>query len=582
MILVEQAFIKNSAISISKFPQDLPEKVFTKVSEGIMVTDLHKRIVHVNPAFELVTGYEREEVLGKTPKVLQSGIHRQDFYQTMWEKMNLDGEWSGEIWNRRKNGEIYPEWLNITAIKDENGIVRNYCGIFSDLTDRKTSEDELKKMALTDSLTGTSNRYDFTERMQQLIKTSQKYELSHAILFLDLDRFKQINDSLGHDIGDLLLMSVAKRIRGLLKNKDILARYGGDEFVVALTAIKHPREAASMAEKIIEVLETPFHLADEEIYISTSIGISLYPIDGMTLDDMLRKADKAMYYAKQNGRNQYCFYFDDLKTASRRLVLMEAELRKAIENRTFMMHYQPKVDIQTKRVTGFESLIRWESEKLGVVAPSEFIPFAEETGLIISLSEAIIETVCRDFIAMNFNDSLNVPISINISSLHFQQPNFVSSIKMIFEKMNCQPSFFELELTEHTIMDNVAETTVKLQELRDLGFSIAVDDFGTGYSSLSYLSRFPIDQLKVDSSFVKEIVSIKENEFIVDAIINLAHSLRLTVVAEGVETPEQVRLLTELGCDMIQGYVYSKAMAAEELLAFIEIWNIKQQERASI
>lgn len=582
MILVEQAFIKNSAISISKFPQDLPEKVFTKVSEGIMVTDLHKRIVHVNPAFELVTGYEREEVLGKTPKVLQSGIHRQDFYQTMWEKMNLDGEWSGEIWNRRKNGEIYPEWLNITAIKDENGIVRNYCGIFSDLTDRKTSEDELKKMALTDSLTGTSNRYDFTERMQQLIKTSQKYELSHAILFLDLDRFKQINDSLGHDIGDLLLMSVAERIRGLLKNKDILARYGGDEFVVALTAIKHPREAANMAEKIIEVLETPFHLADEEIYISTSIGISLYPIDGMTLDDMLRKADKAMYYAKQNGRNQYCFYFDDLKTASRRLVLMEAELRKAIENRTFMMHYQPKVDIQTKRVTGFESLIRWESEKLGVVAPSEFIPFAEETGLIISLSEAIIETVCRDFIAMNFNDSLNVPISINISSLHFQQPNFVASIKMIFEKMNCQQSFFELELTEHTIMDNVAETTVKLQELRDLGFSIAVDDFGTGYSSLSYLSRFPIDQLKVDSSFVKEIVSIKENEFIVDAIINLAHSLRLTVVAEGVETPEQVELLTELGCDMIQGYVYSKAMAAEELLAFIEIWNIKQQERASI
>lgn len=582
MILVEQAFIKNSAISISKFPQDLPEKVFTKVSEGIMVTDLHKRIVHVNPAFELVTGYEREEVLGKTPKVLQSGIHRQDFYQTMWEKMNLDGEWSGEIWNRRKNGEIYPEWLNITAIKDENGIVRNYCGIFSDLTDRKTSEDELKKMALTDSLTGTSNRYDFTERMQQLIKTSQKYELSHAILFLDLDRFKQINDSLGHDIGDLLLMSVAERIRGLLKNKDILARYGGDEFVVALTAIKHPREAASMAEKIIEVLETPFHLADEEIYISTSIGISLYPIDGMTLDDMLRKADKAMYYAKQNGRNQYCFYFDDLKTASRRLVLMEAELRKAIENRTFTMHYQPQIDIQTKRVTGFESLIRWESKKLGVVAPSEFIPFAEETGLIISLSEAIIETVLRDFIVMNFNGSLNAPISINISSLHFQQPNFVASIKTIFEKMNCQPGFFEIELTEHTIMDNVAETTVKLEELRDLGFSIAVDDFGTGYSSLSYLSRFPIDQLKVDSSFVKEIVSIKENEFIVDAIINLAHSLRLTVVAEGVETPEQVQLLTQLGCDVIQGYIYSKAMPAEELLAFIEIWNIKQQERASI
>lgn len=547
-----------------------------------MVTDLHRRIVHVNPAFELVTGFEREEVLGKTPKVLQSGIHGQDFYQTMWEKMSTDGEWSGEIWNRRKNGEIYPEWLNITAITDDNGIIRNYCGIFSDLTDRKSSEDELKKMALTDSLTGASNRYDFTERMQQLLKTSKKYELSHALLFLDLDRFKQINDSLGHDIGDLLLISVAERIKGLLKNKDILARYGGDEFVVALTAIKHPREAAAMAEKIIEVLEHPFHLADEEVYISTSIGISLYPIDGMTLDEMLRKADKAMYYAKQNGRNQYCFYFDDLKTASKRLVLMEAELRKAIENRSFKMHYQPKVDIKTQRVTGFESLIRWESEKLGVVSPSEFIPFAEETGLIISLSEAIIESVCQDFIDMDFSAGLNVPVSINISSLHFQQHNFVSSIKSIFEKMNCQTSYFELELTEHTIMDNAAETSVKLQELRGLGFSIAVDDFGTGYSSLSYLSRFPIDQLKVDRSFVKEIISIKENEYIVDAVINLAHSLRLTVVAEGVETPEQVQLLTELGCDMIQGYIYSKAMPAEELLTFIEIWNIKQQERASV
>lgn len=582
MVLVEQAFIKNSAISISKFPKDLPEKVFTKVSEGIMVTDLQKRIVHVNPAFELVTGYDREEVLGLSPKVLQSGIHAQDFYQKMWEKMNTDGEWSGEIWNRRKNGEIYPEWLNITAITDDKGIVRNYCGIFSDLTDRKSSEDELKKMALTDSLTGASNRYDFTERMQQLIKTSKKYELSHALLFLDLDRFKQINDSLGHDMGDLLLMNVADRIKGLLKNKDILARYGGDEFVVALTAIKHPREAANMAEKIIEVLETPFQLAGEEIYISTSIGISLYPIDGMTLDDMLRKADKAMYFAKQNGRNQYCFYFEDLKTASKRLVLMEAELRKAIENRSFNMHYQPKVDISTQQVTGFESLIRWESEKLGVVSPAEFIPFAEETGLIISLSEAIIESVCRDFVELNSKNSLNVPISINISSLHFQQANFVASLKAIFEKMNCRPSFFELELTEHTIMENVAETTVKLHELRDLGFSIAVDDFGTGYSSLSYLSRFPIDQLKVDGSFVKEIVSIKENEFVVDAIINLAHSLRLTVVAEGVETTEQVELLEELGCDMIQGYIYSKAMAVEELPAFIEIWNIKQQERASI
>lgn len=566
-------------LTVSGFPKELSEKVFQKVSEGIMITDLSKKIMHVNPAFEIVTGFQRDEVIGHTPRILQSGIHKKEFYQKMWSEVQSTGEWQGEIWNRRKNGEIYPEWLNIMAVRDNEGEIQNYCGIFTDLTDRKSVEKELKEMALTDSLTGVSNRYDFAERMEQLLATSEKYNISHSLLFLDLDRFKQINDSLGHEIGDLLLIDVASRIRELLKNKDIIARYGGDEFVVALSAIKHPREAARLAEDIIDALGRPFHLNGEEIYISTSIGISLYPNDGETTDVLLRKADKAMYFAKENGRNQFCFFHDDLKPSSKRLVVMESELRKAIDKKSFNMVYQPKVDILSKKIIGFEALVRWHSEKMGGVSPSEFIPFAESSGLIGPLSEVIFEKVCEDFIRYGIAKGTDLPVSINVSGIHFQQSHFVSGLKQIFEKMNCQPSYFELELTEHTIMSSSSDIALKLNDLKDLGFKISIDDFGTGYSSLSYLHRFPIDFLKIDRSFIRNINEIKENELIVNAIINMASSLQMGVIAEGAETLEQVELLQRLGCGIVQGYYFSKPMPAESISQFMEEWNIRQQER---
>lgn len=579
MFLADQRFVEMEELTISGFPIELSEKVFQKVAEGIMITDLSKRILHVNPAFEIVTGFQRDEVIGHTPKILQSGIHKGDFYQSMWTEVQTTGEWQGEIWNRRKNGEIYPEWLNIMAIRDNAGEIRNYCGIFTDLTDRKSAEKELKEMALTDSLTGVSNRYDFAERMQQLLKTSEKYTITHSLLFLDLDRFKQINDSLGHDIGDRLLVEVSQRIRELIKNKDIIARYGGDEFVIALSAIKHPREAAHLAESIIDALGRPFLLNEEEIYISTSIGISLYPNDGQTADELLRKADKAMYFSKENGRNQFCFFHDELKPSSKRHVVLESELRKAIELKTVKMVYQPKIDIVNNRITGYEALVRWESEKLGQVSPAEFIPHAESSGLIAPLSELIFEKVCEDFIQFNMERGNKAPISINISGMHFQQSQFVSTLKSVFERMNCQPSFFELELTEHTIMANGTETADKLNELKNLGFKISVDDFGTGYSSLSYLHRFPIDYLKIDRSFISNINGIKENELIVNAIINMAASLQMNVIAEGAETTEQVELLRRLGCGIVQGYYFSKPMPAESVSYFVEEWNISQQER---
>lgn len=577
--VAEELFVKGKQDSISGYPIELSEKVFQKVSEGIMITDLSKRILHVNPAFEMVTGFQRDEVIGHSPKILQSGIHGSDFYQKMWAEVNDKGEWQGEIWNRRKNGEIYPEWLNIMAVRDAEGAIRNYCGIFTDLTDRKVAEQELKEMALTDSLTGVSNRYDFSERMKQLLKTSEEYNISHSLLFLDLDRFKQINDSLGHDIGDMLLIEVSKRIRRLIKNKDIIARYGGDEFVIALSAIKHPREAAHLADRIIEALEHPFHLNGEEIYISTSIGISLYPNDGDTTDELLRKADKAMYFSKENGRNQYCFFHDDLQPSSKRLVILESELRKAIEAKTIEMVYQPKVDVRSNRVIGLEALVRWTSEKLGPVSPSEFIPHAESTGLIAPLSEVILERVCEDFIRYDLAKDCGLPVSINISGIHFQQSQFTAVLKQTFEKMNCQPAYFELELTEHTVMNNSHHTAEKLNELKNMGFKISIDDFGTGYSSLSYLHRFPIDFLKIDRSFIKNIHDQKENELIVNAIITMASSLQMEVVAEGAETLEQVQLLQRLGCGIVQGYYYSKPMRPEEIRFFMEEWNIRQEER---
>lgn len=566
-------------VSVSGFPKELSEKVFQKVSEGIMITDLSKKIMHVNPAFEIVTGFQRDEVIGHTPRILQSGIHQKEFYQKMWVEVHSKGEWKGEIWNRRKSGEIYPEWLNIMAVRNNEGEIQNYCGIFTDLTDRKSVEKELKEMALTDSLTGVSNRYDFAERMEQLLATSEKYDISHSLLFLDLDRFKQINDSLGHEIGDLLLIEVANRIRALLKNKDIIARYGGDEFVVALSAIKHPREAARLAEDIIDALGRPFLLNGEEIYISTSIGISLYPNDGETTDVLLRKADKAMYFSKDNGRNQFCFFHDDLKPSSKRLVIMESELRKAIDKKSFHMVYQPKVDILNDEIIGFEALVRWNSEKIGEVSPAEFIPYAESSGLIGPLSEVIFEKVCEDFIRYGLANGSDVPVSINVSGIHFQQSHFVSVLKQIFKKMNCQPSYFELELTEHTIMSSSNDIAIKLNDLKDLGFKISIDDFGTGYSSLSYLHRFPIDYLKIDRSFIKNINEIKENELIVNAIINMASSLQMGVIAEGAETLEQVQLLRSLGCGIVQGYYFSKPMPAENISQFMEEWHIRQQER---
>ncbi|WP_253278889.1 bifunctional diguanylate cyclase/phosphodiesterase [Psychrobacillus sp. FJAT-21963] len=561
------------------YPNKLVEEVFHSTTEGIMITDGQMHISLVNAAFELVTGYSMDDVRGKNPRILQSGMQDASFYKNMWNELNTKGVWRGEIWNKRKSGEIYPELLSIASIVNSAGEVTNYFGVFSDISRKKVIERELEELTLTDQLTNLANRSTFKESLNELISFPQSPKHKHALLFIDLDRFKHINETVGNDVGDLILTEVANRIKLIVKEKNIFARYGGDEFLLTLNDIHHQKEAAYQAKEIIKSLNKPFYIDGNEIYITSSIGISIFPQDGIDAEKLIHKADKAMYFAKQNGRNQYAFYFEELKKDSKRLLLLEAELRKAIQTKEFHIYYQPKISVGNQEIIGVEALVRWENDKLGNVSPGEFIPFAEDTGLIIPLSELILEKVCLDIMDWRSKGILHLPISINIASLHFQQDDFMERINAILVQYNCSPSQLELELTERTVMKDAKDIVNKLIKLKNMGFKISIDDFGTGYSSLSYLNRFPLNFLKIDSSFVQQITSLKDKQAIVDCIIMMAHRLHIKVVAEGVETKDQVKLLKEMDCDIIQGYYYSRPIPSSELLDFIELWEIHKQER---
>lgn len=565
---------------ISKYPTTLVLKIFENVSEGIMITDEYKKIVMVNPAFEFVTGYTRDEVIGKTPAVLQSGVHELPFYLEMWEQIRQEGIWQGEIWNRRKTGDVYPEWLTIVCVTNDEGKVTNYCGIFTDLSERKIVEHELEKRLLTDSLTDVSNRFAYIERMDNLLESTSaiSHSVQHAVYFLDLDRFKQINDTLGHAVGDSILIEIANRLKKLLKNKDIIARYGGDEFVITLTNVKNVKEAAKFAEQMISSIEQPMMLNGQEVFISTSVGISVYPVDGKNTEELINCADRAMTYSKKHELNGYSFYFDELQTDAKRVLLLDSELRRAIENREFELYFQPKISVENEQIQGLEALVRWNSERLGFVSPAEFIPYAEDTGLIIPLSEVILEKACEAVIQMQ-QQGWKTPVAINISSIHFKQQNFLDSIQTILERYNMPANNFEIEVTERTVMNNANETVSKLVRLKQLGFKISIDDFGTGYSSLSYLVRFPLDCLKIDRSFIQHIGSLDEKQAVVDAIIQMSHRLKMKVVAEGVEQAQQVDILRKMNCDIIQGYYYSKPLPLNELIEFMEYWEIEHQGR---
>ncbi|MDI2589554.1 EAL domain-containing protein [Psychrobacillus sp. NEAU-3TGS] len=567
-----------SAEKFSSLPDKVIDQILHSTKEGIMITGDKMTISLVNTAFESLTGYTLQEVKGKTPRILQSGKQDASFYQNMWKDIKMKGSWQGEIWNRRKNGEIYPERLTIHTIVNEEGIVTNYFGVFSDISHSKVIEKEIEELTNTDSLTNTMNRHTFYEQLEDLIATSTENS-EHAMLVVDLDRFKQINETLGNEVGDFLLTQVADRINSIVRANDLVSRYGGDEFLVTITDLKFQKEAVHFADKLNKLLNKPFYINGRDIYITSSIGISFYPQDGVEVETLIQKADKAMYFAKQNGRNQYAFYFDELQTDAERLLLLESELRNAIQQKAFVIHYQPKVSLDTNQIIGVEALVRWSNDTLGVVSPAEFIPFAEDSGLIIPISEVILEKVCMDIVDWRSRGIHHIPVSINIAALHFQQDDFMERINTILTKYNCSPQQLELELTERTVMEDSESIVHKLVKLKRMGFKLSIDDFGTGYSSLSYLNRFPLNYLKIDSSFIQQMTELQDKQAIVDTIILMAHRLHIKVIAEGAETKDQVKLLKEMGCDIVQGYYFSKPISSAAFLDFLELWEIHKQER---
>lgn len=543
--------------------------------EGMMVTDASNIILRVNHAFTVITGYSAEEAIGNTPNLLNSGRQDKAFYAKMWESINGTGVWEGEIWNRRKNGDVYPEHLAIAAVKDNSGNVTNYVATITDITMSKAASEEIESLAFYDPLTKLPNRRLLLDRLQQALASSTRSGQMGALLFLDLDHFKTLNDTLGHDVGDLLLRQVAERLQSCVREGDTVARLGGDEFVVLLEDLsKHIVEAATqtelVGEKILDVLKQLYQLGSHEHYSTTSIGATLFNDHDMDVDGLLRQADIAMYQAKSEGRNALRFYDAKMQEAITLRVDLEKELRKAIEQKQFMLHYQVQVD-SSGHPLGAEALIRWQHPERGMVSPFHFIPLAEDTGLIVQIGQWVLETACAQLkVWQGSTQTKHLTLSVNISAKQFHQADFTEQVKSVLEKHDINPAMLKLELTESILLSNVDVIIDTMSELKNIGIRFSLDDFGTGYSSLQYLKLLPLYQLKIDQSFVRDIVDDLNDQAIIRTIIAMAHTLNLNVIAEGVETEQQQMLLLNNGCNTYQGYLFSKPVPIDAFEALIK------------
>lgn len=551
----------------------LAASVYTNTVEGIVVTDKDGIILSVNPAFTDITGYLPEEAIGRSPRILKSDHHDDAFYAGMWRALKENGIWQGELWNRRKNGEAFLEWQSITAIPDEQGKPMRYVAIFNDVTELRQKDERIKHQAYHDALTGLPNRQLLQDRLDHAIDVAQRDRMRLALMFLDLDRFKTINDSLGHDVGDLLLQAVAERLKSCVRKSDTLARLGGDEFVLVLTDVAHTSEVAHVAEKIIGELVAPLTLSGHQVHVTTSVGIALFPDDGADATTLMKNADTAMYQAKSAGRNAFRFFDASMNSKAIERLDLEANLRRAIEKNEFELFFQPKIDLRSRETVGAEALIRWRHPERGLVPPADFIPLAEETGLIAPIGDWAIREACRLAAHWTARGMLKGRIAVNLSARQLQQLSLMDVIEKALRDTNADSRLIEVELTESTVMSNPGEAIATLSDLRDKGFSIAVDDFGTGYSSLSYLKRLPISCLKIDRSFVKDLPGDADDAAIALTIVDLAHSLGLETVAEGIETEEQADYLAHLGCEMAQGFFFAKPMPAQEF----EAWLMKKR-----
>jgi len=542
-------------------------RVVEQTDAAVLITNHDGVTEYINPAFENKTGYCADEIIGRRPDLIKSGQHDTSFYQRLWDTI-LAGEIFRETFiNRCKDGSLYYEEKTITPLKDDQGRVTHFVSTGKDITDRVEAQERLSYLAHHDVLTDLPNRMLLIDRLGHALAQAQRNECLVAVFFMDLDRFKTINDSLGHSAGDLLLKAVADRLRQCIRDSDSIARLGGDEFTVVVEGVKDVREVVKVADKVLEAIAQPFNIDGHELLTSVSIGITLFPFDDDDIETLLKNADTAMYRAKKAGGNTYAFFTADMSEEAVRRLAMENRLRYALERQEFTLHYQPRVDVHACRVSGVEALLRWQDPEGGVVSPVEFIPLLEETGMIISVGEWVLRTACRDIQAMV--DWASLRVSVNLSPRQFQQKDLVATVTQILEETGLDPQRLELEITESLLVDNIEAVATTLYALSELGIHVAVDDFGTGYSSLSYLKRLPIDCLKVDRIFVKDITEDADDAEIVKAIIAMAHSLRMDVVAEGVETQDQLQFLRDLSCEEIQGYFFSPPLPLNDLKVWL-------------
>lgn len=543
--------------------------------DAMFVTDENQVILKVNNAFTQITGYSAHEAVGQTPSILKSSKQDAAFYKSMWDSISQNHFWFGEIWNRRKNGEIYPEWLSISAVLDDNGRITHYVASFSDITQRKKAEETIHHLSYYDSLTGLPNRRMLLERLNQLTISNLQHKHIYAILHIGVDDFKKLNDTRGHDIGDLLLKEMAKRIKSNLQPEDTVARVGGDEFLVLLEMLSPDSAEVAMqtlkiANKLQSAIQQNVNLLGIEHQFTASIGITIFQDSDTIPEELLKRADAAMYQAKQSGRNQTHFFNPEIQSALEDRVLLETMLRKAIPNE-LELYYQMQIGQQVKWM-GAEALIRWQHPKRGMISPAEFIPLAEETGLIVPIGEWVLHTACAQLKAWEQNPlTQHLSIAVNVSAKQMEQPDFVEVILSALEQTGANPNLLKLELTESLLVAEAESIIEKMTALKSRGVHFSLDDFGTGYSSLAYLKKLPIDQLKIDQSFVRDVLTDANDAAIVRTIIALGQSLGFDVIAEGVETAEQQAFLAENGCYDYQGYFFNKPMPIKAFEAFFKL-----------
>ncbi|OAN53681.1 PAS domain S-box protein [Paramagnetospirillum marisnigri] len=541
------------------------ETALEQAPVAVMITDAKGNIEYVNRAFVLVSGYSEDEVLGRNPRLLKSGETPNTVYRDMWHRLGHGSTWQGELCNRAKDGTLFWEYATLSPIRDDEGEITHFLAVKENITQRKETELRLVHQATHDTLTGLPNRLLLEDRVLHAIELARRERRQIGLMFLDLDRFKIINDSLGHVAGDQLLKVVADRLRQTLRRSDTVARLGGDEFVVVLTHFQSTSELAEVAEKIAAALEEPVELSGHVVHVGASIGIALYPEDGDDFTSLMKDADAAMYRAKQKGRNTFCFYDSDMNDQALDRLKLEEALRRALVRSEFQLYYQPQIDLQTGLMTGVEALIRWNCPERGLVSPTVFIPVAEETNLISMIGWWVLEEACRQQASWRAAGIPPIKVAVNVSGRQFLNTALVECISDLLRQYEVEPSLLEIELTESTVMAEPEKAIEQLTRLREIGIQVSVDDFGTGYSSLSYLKRLPLSTIKVDRSFVRDVNSQSDNAAIVSAILGLADALDMSIVAEGVETEGEETHLRDAGCIKVQGFRYAQPMPAEKL-----------------